>query len=473
MTELDYLTPNMTHLKRVDLLPTPDPLAIARAWVADTCLVLAQGSYFMHELKLPTGKFAMVAPSGASITFVGRDKQPISYMISEDHGLLEFYLHGIEFNCNWDGQTEARRLNRGNFKLGAVCVRTWRGKIDSCTVKHFGCDGKSLPIGNEVFPLRLETYTGGKPTEHYPAWASSLKTEPTPCIQITKCSVTDPHFVDGGYCTAIFVKTSQPNAGDRLPLGVRTTRAAAVTLNRVVVPGGIAYGCAQSDDVFFEGNRCKDTKCAFNFDTGDLRNSRICDNAFFNVSQGINLEGSSNNVKIEGNTIEVGKPFFNPVTGLDEISYAVRLNHNTDTTLRWNTFKTDFDKPIIGYAKLINNTTMRRKPVPVEPAAQPEPVVSTAELDALKSRNADLTETCKELTGKLTEARGRQDDLARQLRETDKVNEDLLRRLNEAEVGSKELLSVLKAHDSLHAEHVKLLDLTANLKESLREFLGL
>jgi len=354
-------------------------------------LKLMPGSYTTEGFPLPNGDYAIIAPEGfVSIKLKASAYSAMGYHFSENMGVKSLYLYNLTLDCDWDGNATARKAHAGNYKLGGVSVRAWQGKIERCNVKNFGCDGASLgDLGNEVFPLRLETYAGGPPYDQYVGWAAGLKGESVPCVEIRGCKVIQPHFENGGYCTAIFVRTCQPNAGDRLPMGVRTTPAALVLDNTVEVPGGIAYGCAESDNALFIKNDAHLCKCAFNFDTGSAFNVQLRENKFTPLNQGINFTGASRDVQILSNRIECTSEFFNAKLNRTEPTFTVRLKNNTSTVVDANNITTAKGLPQAVEGSYTGTNSFNSLGLP--PAAADTLVTALkVQLDGLKSEITNL-----------------------------------------------------------------------------------
>jgi hypothetical protein len=90
------------------------------------------------------------------------------------------------------------------------------------------------------------------------------------------------------------------------------------------VPGGIAYGAANSEQVVFLDCAAQDSKCAFNFDTGRLSKLSILHGRFLNCNQGIHIKPESGeHLRIENNIITLNKPFWNSVLSRHEDWYWI------------------------------------------------------------------------------------------------------------------------------------------------------
>ena len=397
-------------------------------------LKLMSGSYTTEGFPLPNGDYAIIAPEGfVSIKLKASAYSAMGYHFSENMGVKSLYLYNLTLDCDWDGNATARKAHAGNYKLGGVSVRAWQGKIERCNVKNFGCDGASLgDLGNEVFPLRLETYAGGPPYDQYVGWAAGLKGESVPCVEIRGCKVIQPHFENGGYCTAIFVRTCQPNAGDRLPIGVRTTPAALVLDNTVEVPGGIAYGCAESDNALFIKNDAHLCKCAFNFDTGSAFNVQLRENKFAPLNQGINFTGASRDVQILSNHIECTSEFFNAKLNRTEPTFTVRLKNNTSTVVDANNITTAKGLPQAvegSYTGTNSFNSLGLPPAAADPRELKALKTQLAEANRLKAQvegeNLKLRSQVNlghELNGLLAQAKNERDNLKVQLIEANSVN---------------------------------------------------
>lgn len=225
----------------------------------------------------------------------------------------------------------------GNVKVELVSVKTTVGFARSVKVQNFGSSaaaylklGFENNAGLEAFPLCMWTYAGGPPWTYPATYQSLVRPEDQTYLEITDCDVTDGVFRGGGYCTAIFVRTNQAGAGDRMPVGARTTTAALVVGNRVHdIADGIAYGCADSEAVEFIGNVALDVKCGFNFDTGVVNGLTLRANQFIRVNQGANLQGTAlTRLVRENNLIVLKEPYFNVLRGCEEGSYFYNLHHD-------------------------------------------------------------------------------------------------------------------------------------------------
>lgn len=299
----------------------------------DSCKVhFAAGNYTTKGFKVP--KNFILLGAGKDLTYlklidnVGANNfnYPHIRMLVDNGWSNLFILKDLTLDGNWAGQSVAE--THGNFKIEPVVVHTIRGKVENVRVTNFGSNGKIYgeKVGLECFPLCLLTFSNGEPFKYFPAFAGLIQKEDQTYIEISECEVTSPHFVYGGYCTAIFVRTNHINEGDRQPAATRTTRAATVKNNYVCVPDGIAYGGASCEMVVFKGNVAKDSKCGFNFDTFQAYYLEIKNNQFINCNQGINFtpEGG-NGIKIDNNVFIIGNRYFNKFLNDYENSYAVNV----------------------------------------------------------------------------------------------------------------------------------------------------
>jgi hypothetical protein len=246
-----------------------------------------------------------------------------------------FIAKDLTVDCNWNGQKGLK----GNFKVDGIVVQTVRGKVDNVRVMNFGSDGGSYSdLGLECFPLSLWTFSNGSPFEYNSIYNSLIDKEATTFLEISECEVVMPFFVSGGYCSAIFIKTNYPNAGDRQPVGKRTSISAIVRNCYANVPGGLGFGGAGSEMVIYEGNIAENCKAGFNFDTFKADRITIQGNQFINCNQGINFtpnEGG-NNIQINKNIFVVGDPFFNPILKAYEEFYAIRCLYLTNSSANDN-----------------------------------------------------------------------------------------------------------------------------------------
>lgn len=288
-------------------------------------ITLAPGNYSTSGVTLP--RHASIVGAGiGSTTIRMRDGAangppcpgfPHCRVFSDSDWCFNLHISDLTIDCNWPQQTTAKA--NGNYKLDAIVVRTVRGIVERVEVINFGSNGKDYGSdGLECFPLFITTYASGAPFKYHAAH-SVKASDPADVsyIEIRNCEVHKPHFINGGYCTAIMVQTSLPEAGDRQPFGLRETLAASVIGNYVHAPGGIAYGAAQSERVLWQDNVCFGAVAAFNFDTGQAANLQIIRNHFLGVNQGINVTAAANskNVSIQRNSVLLKEPYFNPLLG--------------------------------------------------------------------------------------------------------------------------------------------------------------
>lgn len=285
---------------------------------------LRPGDYIFPAQAAPTMmSIAIIAEDPGTVVLrmdSDRASGPVVNMIGETQGFLNFYLYGIVLDGWWDKADLIKSRFRDNIKFNLCFPRAWRGKLEKCKFRNFGAIGKDENgIYNEAFN-GLRTWVGGPPSQAL---------ESIPQIEIVDCVVEDGHFEKGGYSTGLIVETSQPGAGDRFEFGLRTTKAAWVHRNRVNLPGGIAYGMANAENVLFEDNRAESCMCAFNWDTGNAKNIHIRDNTFLKCNTGLNLTGLGGGIELTGNTVEITKkPFRNTVLNRDEPQFFVKASRD-------------------------------------------------------------------------------------------------------------------------------------------------
>lgn len=216
----------------------------------------------------------------------------------------------------------------GNCKVDLAAAWASRGAYDGVRVIGYGSNARgSGDLGFEAFPLSLNTYSAGSPFQYYQQYTAKISDiDDQTFLEICNCEALGGVFLNGGYATDIFVKTNFPNAGDRQPFGTRTNLAAHVHHN-IVRNGSIAYGSAVSEQVLFSDNLALGTKCAFNFDTGEVQRLTIRDCRFLNCNQGINITPNPNSkhVTLERNVISLTTPYFNPITKTTEPFYYVNV----------------------------------------------------------------------------------------------------------------------------------------------------
>ena len=291
-------------------------------------LHLGPGEYRTNGNVLPK-TFILDAPEGG-VTIKLWDNATTAHgfphvRMFEDNQWSNFVcISGITFDGNWEGQGAA--LFNGNFKIEPLCFQSVQAKIQNCTVRNYGCNASDYGPENklECFPLTLKTFANGDREFLDPRYANII--EPTTRLEILDNLVEQPHFVSGGYSSGINLQTNLGmDAGDRQPIGTRTTEAALVRGNRVYVPGGICYGCAFTESAVFEDNDGIG-KCGWNLDTFEGRNITVRNNHFLGVNQGINVAPSGNgrNIRVEGNVILLDGPFWNAVLGKSEDSWGIR-----------------------------------------------------------------------------------------------------------------------------------------------------
>lgn len=349
---------------------------------------LASGEYLTNGFMVPRD-FILLGPGKYSAILKLEDNCtsnfgfPAVKMLADNGWSNLFICKDLTLDCNWNGQPVATAGN--NYKLDAIVVQCIRGKVESVRVMNFGANGKAYgTLGLECFPLSLWTVSNGDPFQYDPIYNGKKGTEDQTYLEISECEVIQPHFVYGGYCSAIFVKTSYPQAGDRQPMGVRTSRAATVKNNYVNVPGGIAYGSAQSEMVVFEGNIARDSKCGFNLDTGAADRISILGNQFLNCSQGISFvpENGGNKITIDDNLFLMGQKFFNPILQQYENWYAVNASRLTGSSANRNTVIGPDDPLLYFLGSGITGFGNVRIPI--------GGVTNQADIDALKATVATL-----------------------------------------------------------------------------------
>lgn len=335
-------------------LKTNNFSSVVNSFGENVKFVLKPGAYSCAGNKLPK-RCAIIAeiPKSVLIRLPNNATLALNYphiRMLVDNGWSEmFYADGIIFDGNFQGQDAAP--THGNFKIEPIVVKAIRAKIENCSVINFGSSAKQYKdVGLECFPLFLETFSNGVPYQYDAAYTNLINNEPQTLVEIENCEVKFPYFYDGGYCTAIFIKSSNPQTGDRQPFGIRQTLSAIVKNNYVSVPGGIAYGCAISEMINFKGNVAYKSKCGFNADTGIINNIIIEGNQFIFVNQGINFTPSlgGKNLDILRNTFLMTEPFYNPVLSKNEEFYW--LNTSVITNVKENTVITA--RPIVQQPQL-------------------------------------------------------------------------------------------------------------------------
>lgn len=292
------------------------------------CVRLLAGYYTTRGLMLP--KVCAIIGSGMGQTVITLKDDcttnwsyPHCRMIYEANWCELAIVKDLTLNGNFSAQKTG--IATGNFKVEPVHIRSIRAKVENVYITDFGAAAAAYgQQGLEAFPLWLATFSSGAPRMYDAQYAALRDTEATSFIEVVGCKVVSPTFMDGGYCTAIFVNTNQPNAGDRQAMGIRDCNAALVRGCYVSVPGGIAYGCAESEQVQFEGNIAEWCKCGFNHDTGRLIHARISGNLFLKCAQGVNVKPTGgSDVEVSHNGFLITEPFFNPVTQQTEPGYTV------------------------------------------------------------------------------------------------------------------------------------------------------
>jgi len=337
MKSLDHLNPDLQLQQVIHMKPGGLPRSIPDQMVVK----LAPGNYHTSGIWIPE-HLALIAEEPGTVKIKFTPNSPtdpnLPQIIARNSHAMLFYAYGIDFDCNWESWEERRKEANGNFKLGAISLRAWQMKVDSCTIRNFGADGSAYKDqGSEVFPLMGQSYSGPGPGEQLPE----------PGIEICNCTIKDPHFMSGGYCTAIHAQTNQTGAGDRFPIGQRTTIAAHIHHNTIRVPGGIGLGAGGTgggtEQALFEHNDVKG-KTLFNADTGKVYHLIIRDNKF-EGSQGVNLTaGVCEDCHIVSNSITITEPFYNQVLEKDEAQWAVRIANNRGTVVNDNKIISSYGK---------------------------------------------------------------------------------------------------------------------------------
>lgn len=282
-------------------------------------LNLLPGVYHTRGIKLPW--HASIVGSGRDNTII-RLKNDVkatngywpNIRVLSDHnycGVL--HLSDFTIDCNWQGQSEG--LTNGNFKIDGLVINVVKALVERIGVINFGVNGKNYPPsqGLEGFPLCLYTYSSGSPWKYHDGFKVKIGDESDVSkIVIRDCRVEKPHFLNGGYCSAIFVQTSQ--GADRQPANLRDNLCALIENNYVHVPGGIGLGAAISEQVEFRNNVVIDSVCGFNLDTGRMKGLKLIRNHFLGVNQGINVVPgeASSDVTIQENTVALTTPYYNP-----------------------------------------------------------------------------------------------------------------------------------------------------------------
>lgn len=274
---------------------------------------------------------ALVCPDGwATIRLRPGNPWPhknIAYALGNPGTMMLFYLRGIRFILGWEDWKDHIESVGGNFKLGAFALRCWQGKAENFEVYAYGASGKGADgTYNEVFPARLDTYTG--PGER----------EMPPQVEMSHGLILGGRFEQGGYATCAFTQSSQPGGGDRLDLGVRNTVSAEIHDMTINDRNAIALGCGRSDNVVFRKNTVLAAKCAFNFDTGDVDRLSITDNVCRNVTQGVNLSGGVKRSRVRHNIfLMTPEPYYNQEIGMHEPQWDFQQKPSDDLDISDNT----------------------------------------------------------------------------------------------------------------------------------------
>jgi len=391
MKELDYLTPDLRLENRLTLAPNN---YISR-WLTDKTVVeFTPGEYRIIGSEIPeTIAFIARKPGTVKITITSdshTDPNTPTAFTRATHCML-FYAHGIEFDMDWSARDEMRERAGGNFKLGCIALKAWQFKLENCIIRNFGADGAAYGNqGNEVFPVLAQSWIGPGANENLPV----------PCVEVFNCVIEDPHFMNGGYGTAIHAVSSQP--GDRFPFGTRATRAAHIHHNKIRIPGGIGLGAGGSlfgvpfgtEQAIYEHNDIEG-KCMFNADTGHVGRLIVRDNTF-KGAQGPNMTCVSSHVEFRGNHITLTEPFFNKVLGKHEPQWAFRFASNKNTVVDGNTVVSTLPESELMIGQYAGTNTFL---APVEtPTEGPGASAEVAELKTkLEAREAELRTAQKAL----------------------------------------------------------------------------
>ena len=248
-----------------------------------------------------------------------------------------FVIKNLTLDGNWQNQVMAG-IN-GNYKIDLVVVRCTQGKAENIKIINFGANGKNYGMeGLEAFPLCFNTFSNGPPYKYHPQYLPVNQREPQTYVEVSDCEVSNGNFLNGGYCTAIFVRTNQPDGGDRQVVGVRESPAAVIKNNVVSCGDGIAYGCGVAEMVKFENNKSISSKCGLNIDTGVINRIQITRNQFLDCNQGINIVPviGSKNVIIKNNVITLTAPYFNKILKRYEPFYGINIKNVTETSIKNN-----------------------------------------------------------------------------------------------------------------------------------------
>lgn len=248
----------------------------------------------------------------------------------------QFFTHfaatDLTLDGNWAGQPE-----HPNLKVQALAIQACRAHVRNVEIINCGANGTANGnAGLEAMPISLQTFANGNRELYFPSMEFLWGTEPTTRLEAIDCRVSLPHFVKGGTWTGIYIRTSLP--ANRQPAGTRTTEAALVRGCTVVGSGGICFGGADLDYVTFEDNT-GEGMCAFNCDTLRADRVRIRNNRFFDCNTGINVSPSGNGqqVHIDGNFVQLGKPFWNAVMNRFEPQWGIQGKFLTKSRANRNT----------------------------------------------------------------------------------------------------------------------------------------
>lgn len=288
--------------------PLPKTLLIHGAGIAATKITLApnatEGPFYPHV--------RMITDGGRYFT--------------------HFVCTDMTIDGNWDNQPA-----HPNLKIQALSIEACVAHIRNVEVVNCGADGTANGTnGLEAMPISVQTFANGDREFYYPSMAYLWGSEPTTRLEVIDCVVERPHFLKGGTWTGIYGRTNSP--ANRQPSGTRTTEALLVRGCRVVGPGGICYGGADLDFATFEDNT-GEGMCAVNIDTLSADRVTIRGNRFFDCATGINVSpsGAGKRIRIDGNFIQIGKPFWNAVLSRSEPQWGIQSKFTTESSANRNT----------------------------------------------------------------------------------------------------------------------------------------